>query len=131
MRVFNPTDLGALAREARGRAGWTQHELGRRVGASRFWVADFERGKPGVELRLVFRALQALGLAVIVEPAVAQAAAPEGRGRMGAAKRSPRPTPPAIDLGALIDAAARPALPSPGTVGAAKRASRRTARPGP
>jgi hypothetical protein len=42
--------------------------LGQRIGASRFWVAQFEKGKPSAELGLALRALHALGLKVSVEP---------------------------------------------------------------
>lgn len=65
--VATPVDLGALVREARKQRGWTQSQLGTRVGASRFWVAEFERGKPGAELGLALRAVVAVGLRIKVE----------------------------------------------------------------
>lgn len=68
MRHLTPLDIGALARQARTAAGLTQTQLGARIGASRFWVAEFEHGKAGAELGLVLKALRALGLAFTVGP---------------------------------------------------------------
>jgi len=39
-----------------------QLELARRIGVSRLWVVEFERGKPRAEIGLVLRALTALDL---------------------------------------------------------------------
>jgi len=60
--------VGALVRQARLAAGISQSELGQRIGASRFWVAQFEKGKPGAELGLALKAMHAVGLAVQIEP---------------------------------------------------------------
>lgn len=49
-------DIGAMVRQAKTAAGLTQGALGTRIGASRFWAADFERGKPLAELGLALRA---------------------------------------------------------------------------
>jgi transcriptional regulator with XRE-family HTH domain len=97
-----PATVGALARDARLAAGISQSELGKRIGASRFWVAQFERGKPSAELGLALKALQALGLSVRVEPREA------ARARKRAEKRAVA-TPgsgalPAVDLGQIIAA---------------------------
>ncbi len=70
----NAATIGALVRDTRMAAGLTQTELANRIGASRFWVAEFERGKPSAELGLALKALHALGLAVQIEPT---SAAPE------------------------------------------------------
>lgn len=64
----NAATIGSLVRETRTAAGVTQTELGNRIGASRFWVAEFEKGKPGAELGLALKALAALGLTLRVEP---------------------------------------------------------------
>lgn len=70
--AVTPIDFGALVREARERRGWTQTVLGARIGASRFWVAEFERGKAGAELGLALRAVAAVGLRLKVDrPVVA------------------------------------------------------------
>ena len=67
-RPLNPAVVGALVREGREAAGLTQTELAERIGASRFWVAAFERGKPSVEPGLALKAIQALGLAISIAP---------------------------------------------------------------
>ena len=67
-KPINPAVLGALARESREAAGLTQTQMAERIGASRFWVAAFEKGKPSVELGLALKAIQALGLAISIAP---------------------------------------------------------------
>lgn len=84
--VTTPTDLGALVREGRQRRGWTQTELGARIGASRFWVAEFEHGKSRAELGLALRAIAAVGIRLraarpVVATGTAAPAADAGRGR--------------------------------------------------
>jgi DNA-binding XRE family transcriptional regulator len=98
--------IGALVRDARASAGLSQSELGKRIGASRFWVAQFEKGKPSAELGLALKALHALGLDVRVEPRE-----PTGRGRAATHPvRQPVPTAlPAIDLGRIIAGSTVPA----------------------
>lgn len=61
---LNPAVIGALARDAREAAGLTQTQLAERIGASRFWVAAFEKGKPTAELGLALKAIHALGLSM-------------------------------------------------------------------
>lgn len=39
---------------------------------SRQWIVDIEKGKPRAELQLILRALQALGLELMLGPGVAQ-----------------------------------------------------------
>lgn len=67
-KSFNSAAVGALVRQARMAAGITQTQLAKRIGASRFWVAAFEKGKPSAELGLALKAIHALGLAVHIEP---------------------------------------------------------------
>jgi HTH-type transcriptional regulator/antitoxin HipB len=67
-RTINSAVIGSLVREARTTAGLSQTELGHRIGASRFWVAQFEKGKPGAELGLAIKALEAVGLSVQIGP---------------------------------------------------------------
>jgi transcriptional regulator with XRE-family HTH domain len=67
MRFLTPKDLGALVRDERLRHGLSQTQLGEQIGASRFWVAEFERGKSGAELGLTLKALRALELVLTVE----------------------------------------------------------------
>lgn len=65
---MNPAVVGALVREGREAAGLSQTQLAERIGASRFWVAAFEKGKPSAELGLALKAIQALGLSIRIEP---------------------------------------------------------------
>lgn len=67
-RNVNAATIGALVRDTRTAAGLTQTELANRIGASRFWVAEFEKGKPSAELGLALKALHALGLTVQIDP---------------------------------------------------------------
>ncbi len=67
-RPINPAVIGALVREAREAAGLTQTQLAERIGASRFWVAAFEKGKPSAELGLALKAIQALGMSIRIQP---------------------------------------------------------------
>lgn len=62
MNVRTPADIALLARERRRQLRVSQHELARRIGASRQWVQNLEQGRPGLELGLTLRALGALGL---------------------------------------------------------------------
>ena len=83
---LNSAAVGALVREARHTAGMTQSELAQRIGASRFWVVAFEKGKPSAELGLALKAIQALGLAIRIEARAtragrAQPKAPRANGR--------------------------------------------------
>lgn len=61
MRIDRPEDIGNWIRDRRTRRGWSQTQLGERIGASRYWVADAESGKPTVELHLVLRVRRTLG----------------------------------------------------------------------
>lgn len=69
MLVRTAADLGSLIRSRRRELGLRQEELAKRVGVSRLWVIEFERGKPRAEVGLVLRTLTALGLDVDVSPA--------------------------------------------------------------
>jgi len=62
MRVKSIHDLASAARGRRIELGLSQAELARRAGVSRDWVNSFEAGKPTVELLLVLRILEVLGL---------------------------------------------------------------------
>jgi DNA-binding XRE family transcriptional regulator len=94
-KSLNSAAVGALARQARVTAGLSQTELGQRIGASRFWVAQFEKGKPSAELGLALRAMHALGLTVRIEP---KDASQRGARR----KAQPQTLPLHTDLGKVI-----------------------------
>ena len=59
-------DLGVVIRQRRKKLRWDQAQLAERVGVSRQWVIEMEKGKPRAELQLVLRTLNVLGLALTV-----------------------------------------------------------------
>ncbi|MGH3465455.1 MAG: helix-turn-helix domain-containing protein [Kribbellaceae bacterium] len=58
--------LGATLGAARRRQRISQHELARRAGVSRSWLARVEAGHRGAELEQVLRVLDALGLKLVL-----------------------------------------------------------------
>ena len=64
MLVRTPADLGAVIRDRRKQLKLDQATLAKRIGASRQWVIEIERGHPRAELGLVLRALDVLGIAI-------------------------------------------------------------------
>jgi HTH-type transcriptional regulator/antitoxin HipB len=64
MRVRTPQEIGLTIRDRRLERGMDQSELARRVGVSRQWLVEIEKGKPRAEIGLVLRALRALDLDV-------------------------------------------------------------------
>jgi y4mF family transcriptional regulator len=62
MLLRTPKDVGAIVRQRRRELRIAQHTLAERVGASRQWIIDCEKGKPRAELGLVLRTLTALGV---------------------------------------------------------------------
>ena len=65
--VQEARDLGSLIRDARRRRGLAQQQLADRVGVSRQWIVEIEKGKPRAALDLVLRTLRALGLTLSIE----------------------------------------------------------------
>jgi HTH-type transcriptional regulator / antitoxin HipB len=84
-KTINSATVGALVREARVTAGLSQTDLAQRIGASRFWVAQFEKGKPSAEIGLALKAMHALGLTVLIEPknAILRGTRPEAPSKTG------------------------------------------------
>ena len=66
MKIKSAKLAGALVRDQRKGLGWSQEELAERVGVSRLWIGNFEKGKETVEFGLVLRTFRALGLAMDV-----------------------------------------------------------------
>jgi HTH-type transcriptional regulator/antitoxin HipB len=62
MILRTPIDLGFAIRHRRRRLKLGQEELATRVGVSRKWIIDVEKGKQRAEIGLVLRTLDALGL---------------------------------------------------------------------
>lgn len=67
MRIRTPIDLGALIRERRKALRLDQKTLAEKVGVSRQWVVDVEQGKPRLEIGLVLRTADALGIVLTVD----------------------------------------------------------------
>lgn len=92
MRVQTVRDVGSAVRRAREAAGTSQAELAATVGLSRRWLSALEAGKPAIDLGLVLRALDGVGLRLEVSP-TDPAAAPQ----LAAASTG-------VDLDELLDA---------------------------
>jgi HTH-type transcriptional regulator / antitoxin HipB len=60
MLVRSPADLGAVIRDRRKQLKLDQLSFAKRIGVSRQWVVEIERGHPRAELALVLRAIDAL-----------------------------------------------------------------------
>jgi HTH-type transcriptional regulator/antitoxin HipB len=64
MRVRTAADLGAVIRDRRKQLKLDQATFAERIGVSRQWVIEVERGHPRAELSLVLRALDALDVQI-------------------------------------------------------------------
>jgi y4mF family transcriptional regulator len=62
MRIRTPIDLGAVIRDRRTKLGLDQKSLAAKVGVSRQWIVEVEKGKPRAEIGLVLRTVEALGI---------------------------------------------------------------------
>ena len=60
MFIRRPNDIGDLVRATRQARGLNQQDLADKLGVSRWWVNEFEGGKPTARLDLVLRALNEL-----------------------------------------------------------------------
>jgi HTH-type transcriptional regulator/antitoxin HipB len=96
MIVRTPSDLGLLIRARRRELGLDQRTLAERVGVSRLWIIEFEKGKPRAEIGLVLRTLTALDLHLEVSTeSVARAK------RSGSSEHAASPP----DIDAIVNAA--------------------------
>lgn len=93
MLIRTPKDLGAVIRNRRRRSGLDQQALATKIGTSRQWVVEVEKGKPRAEVGLVLRALDALGVALSIKPTDTAAAGQKAHG---------------IDIDRIIDKAREP-----------------------
>jgi HTH-type transcriptional regulator/antitoxin HipB len=92
MIIRTPAELGAAIKDRRRRLRLGQQQLAEKVGVSRQWLIEVERGKPGAEIGLIFRTLAALGITL----------------RAGDTPPAPqRPAAETIDLDAVIAKARR------------------------
>ena len=62
MLVDRPLDVALAVRARRGQLKLRQIEVAKAARVGREWLVDLERGKPTVELGLVMRTLETLGL---------------------------------------------------------------------
>lgn len=69
MQIHDVNELGLRIRDRRQALGLSQVALAERAEVSRFWVMQVERGNPGAEIGLVFRAVRELGLMLDVRVA--------------------------------------------------------------
>ena len=67
-RVRSPQELGQLARQERKQQNLTLDEVYSVSGLTTRFLSEFERGKPNASLDRVIRALQILGLELLVLP---------------------------------------------------------------
>jgi HTH-type transcriptional regulator / antitoxin HipB len=67
MLIRTPADLGAIIRERRKAMKLGQADLAKLIGTSRQWIIGVEQGRARVELGLVLRALDALGVRLASE----------------------------------------------------------------
>lgn len=74
MQLRTPADLGAAIRDRRRRLKWDQASLAQKIGVSRQWVIEIERGHPRAELGLVLKALDALNIHLQIGAAAESAA---------------------------------------------------------
>jgi HTH-type transcriptional regulator / antitoxin HipB len=92
MRIRTPTDFGALIRDRRIKLGLDQRSLAQKVGVSRQWIVEVEKGKPRAEIGLLLRTIDALGIPLMTE-------------EEAAAKR--KDAIPAVDIDSIVAAARR------------------------
>lgn len=90
MLIRTPIDLGALIRDHRRRLRLDQKSLAEKVGVSRQWIVEVEKGKPRAEVSLILRTLDALGI-------------PLTAGEARTAKGQSGPSP--IDIDSIVAAA--------------------------
>lgn len=78
MLIRRPSELGAIIAAARRNRGLTQGELADRLGVSRVWLGQIERGKSSARIDLVFRVLNELNVALSADIGSAPAARTNG-----------------------------------------------------
>lgn len=62
MQVRTDSDLGTVIRDRRKQLGLDQGTLASRVGVSRQWIVEVEKGKPRAEVGLILRVLRVLDM---------------------------------------------------------------------
>jgi len=67
MRIRTPTELGALIRDRRTKLRLDQKSLAQKVGVSRQWIVEVEKGKPRAEIGLLLKTINALAIRLTTE----------------------------------------------------------------
>lgn len=98
MQLRTSRDIGNLIKAQRLAMRMSQSELAKRVGVSRLWVVQTERGNPGASLDLILRTMTALGVTLTASDYVDSNDVP-------IAERPPPVEGP--DIGAIMDALRR------------------------
>jgi HTH-type transcriptional regulator / antitoxin HipB len=94
MIIRTPVELGATIKDRRRKLRLGQRDLAEKVGVSRQWLIEVEKGKPGAEIGLIFRTLAALGIALRAN----DEGVPPGK----------KPAADVVDIDAVIAKARRP-----------------------
>lgn len=90
MRIRTPTDLGALIRDRRTKLDLDQKSLAAKVGVSRQWIVEVEKGKPRAEIGLILRTIDTLGIQLAAD---------------GPRETKAPPGPPPVDIDSIIASA--------------------------
>jgi HTH-type transcriptional regulator / antitoxin HipB len=93
MLIRSPSDLGALIRGTRRQLGLEQSALAEKIGVSRQWIIEIEKGKPRAAIGLILRTLNALDICLDARTE------PAGKAKTSHSK---------VDLDAIIEAARKP-----------------------
>jgi HTH-type transcriptional regulator/antitoxin HipB len=92
MTIRTPADLGALIRNTRKALRLDQSTLAKKIGVSRLWLVEIEKGKPRAEIGLVLRALDALHITL----------------NATTSEKRPKKSQRAVDIDEIVAAARRP-----------------------
>ncbi|MBI2071173.1 MAG: helix-turn-helix transcriptional regulator [Elusimicrobia bacterium] len=65
--IKNPSDIGALVRQARAAAGLTQIQAARACGVGIRFLSDLENGKSSIHLGKTIQVLNGLGLRLVMK----------------------------------------------------------------
>jgi HTH-type transcriptional regulator / antitoxin HipB len=68
MRIRTPADLARIIRDSRKKLRLGQKALADKIGVSREWIVDIEKGKPRAHVGLVLRTVKVLGIALDARP---------------------------------------------------------------
>jgi HTH-type transcriptional regulator/antitoxin HipB len=96
MQIRTVKDLGAIIRDRRKKQGLDQADLAARVGVSRQWIVEVEKGKPRAEVSLILKTLDALGVMIDLD----DVAGPEKTGKPAKSET--------VNIDAVIENARRP-----------------------